>query len=187
MEQDSQIDIIESQIRECFGRVVWSHKTQEKCADILLRRNSYIKISQIVLSALTATGVLVTIGGDCKIVNILTAIISTTLLALNTFLKGTDLGEIAQRHVEAAANLWNIREKYLSLITDINAGIIPIEEILTQRNKLQEELSCIYKGSPRTINQAYKKATKALKINEELTFSPEEIDMLLPEPLRKRK
>ncbi|MEH0992030.1 hypothetical protein V7J87_28835, partial [Klebsiella pneumoniae] len=28
--------ILEGQIRECYGRVVYSHKTHEKCADILI-------------------------------------------------------------------------------------------------------------------------------------------------------
>lgn len=35
--------ILEGQLRECYGRVVYTHKTQEKCADILLKRHSCIK------------------------------------------------------------------------------------------------------------------------------------------------
>jgi hypothetical protein len=31
---DDSIKVLESQIRECFGRVVFSHKTHEKCSDI---------------------------------------------------------------------------------------------------------------------------------------------------------
>ncbi|MCD7849300.1 MAG: SLATT domain-containing protein [Parabacteroides sp.] len=185
MAQDSQVSILEGQIRECFGRVAWSHKTQEKCADIVSDRNSCIKTVQIILSALTTTGVIVTIAGDCKAVSIITAIISTLLVAINTFLKGTDLGEIAQKHSDAASKLWNIREKYLSLITDINIGGISIDEMTQRRDELQEDLFNIYLGSPRTINKAYKKATEALKLNEELTFSSDEIDMLLPIQLRK--
>ena len=48
--------ILEGQLRECFGRVVYAHKTHEKAADILLTRLSRIKFSQIVLSALTTGG-----------------------------------------------------------------------------------------------------------------------------------
>ena len=62
MVQDSQINILEGQIRECFGRVVWSHKTQEKCADIVSDRNNCITTVQIILSALITTGILVTIA-----------------------------------------------------------------------------------------------------------------------------
>ena len=90
MEQNSQVNILESQIRECFGRVAWSHKTQEKCADILNKRNNKIKITQIVLSAITTTGIMITVFGDEKWVGIITALISTSLLALNTYLKNYD-------------------------------------------------------------------------------------------------
>lgn len=185
MEQNSQVSIIESQIRECFGRVAWSHKTQEKCADILNRRNNRIKISQIVLSAITTTGIMVSVFGDQKWVGIITALISTILLALNTYLKNYDLGQIAQKHVDCASNLWNIRETYLSLLTDIKANAITIAEIIQKRDELQSELHNIYQGAPRSISGAYDEASKALKSNEELTFSDEEIDMFLPKELRK--
>jgi len=185
MEQDSQVNILEAQLRECFGRVVWTHKAHEKSADILIAKSNIIKNVQIILSALTATGIFVTIGGSCKEVEIITAIISTALLALNTFIKGKDLGEIAQKHRDVAVDLWNIREKYFSFITDIHTKRLSVGEIISTRDKLQEELACIYKGSPRTLNKAYKKATEALKLNEELTFSVEEIDNFLPKELRK--
>ena len=45
--------ILEGQLRECFGRVVYSHKTHEKCADMLLSRLARIKLWQIILSAIT--------------------------------------------------------------------------------------------------------------------------------------
>ncbi len=185
MERNSQVNVLESQIRECFGRVAWSHKTQEKCADILNQRNNRIKIIQIVLSAITTTGIMITVFGDQKWVGILTALISTALLALNTYLKNYDLGQIAQKHAECASNLWNIRETYLSLLTDIKAGIIDVELITEKRNELQSQLHSIYKGAPRSISGAYDAASKALKSNEELTFSDEEIDMFLPNDLKK--
>ncbi len=185
MELNSQINILESQIRECFGRVAWTYKTQEKCADILINRNKTIKITQIILSAITTTGIMITVFGNQKWVGILTAIISTTLLALNTYLKNYDLGQIAQKHADCASNLWNIRETYLSLLTDIKAGIVDIEKITKKRDELQAELHNIYQGAPRSINGAYDKASKALKSNEELTFSDDEIDMFLPKELKK--
>jgi hypothetical protein len=185
MELNSQVKIIESQIRECFGRVAWSHKTQEKCADILTQRNNRIKILQIILSAITTTGIMITVFGDQKWVGIITALISTSLLALNTFLKNYDLGQIAQKHMDCASNLWNIRETYISLLTDIKAETISIEEIVKKRDELQSELYTIYQGAPRSISGAYDKATKALKSNEELTFSDAEIDMFLPNELKK--
>lgn len=50
--------ILEGQLRECYGRVVYTHKTHEKCADILLEKNASIKRWQIILSAIIAGGVI---------------------------------------------------------------------------------------------------------------------------------
>lgn len=185
MEQNSQVSILESQIRECYGRVVWAHKTQEKCADILNNRNNWIKIIQILLSAITTTGIMISIFGETKWVVIITAIISMSLLALNTYIKNYDLGQIAEKHSDCASNLWNVRESYLSLLTEIKSNTISTVNIIEKRDYLQKELYNIYKGAPRSISGAYDKASKALKLNEELTFTDEEIDMFLPKELKK--
>mgnify|MGYP000878447628 CR=1 FL=1 len=185
MDTNSQVKILEAQIRECFGRVVWSHKTQEKCADIVSERHNTIKYIQIGLSALTTTGVLIAVFGEHKIIGIIAAILSAILFAINTYVKDHDLGEIAQKHSDSASDLWNIREEYFSLLTDLKAEVIGLEQLIQKRDLLQDRLSNVYKGSPRTINKAYKEATKALKLNEELTLSDNEINMFLPNELKK--
>lgn len=186
MEQNSK-QLLEAQIRECYGRIVYSHKTHEKCADIINKRNDRLKLTQIILSALTTTGLIATIFGDALLVKIISAIVSAALLLLNTYLKSKDLGAIAQQHSDAAADIWNVRESYLSILTDLKMDDANVELIIERRDKLQEQLAVIYKGSPRTIFKAYDEASKALKLNEEMTFSDEEIDCFLPVELRKTK
>jgi len=186
MAQDFQAkEILESQIRELYGRAVWSHKTQEKCADILKTRNHNMKIVQIILSALTTTGILVAVFGENDVVGILSAVLSALLFTINAYFQKYDLGEISQKHADSASDLWEIRERYLSLLTDLKCNDSDVAQVRETRDILQSELYNVYKGSPRTINKAYKEATKALKVNEELTFSVKEIDNLLPLELRK--
>ncbi|HEX03959.1 MAG TPA: hypothetical protein ENH10_02235, partial [Bacteroidetes bacterium] len=74
LEQHSQTNdtpdsrsIFEGQLRECYGRVVYSHKAHEKCADILLRRLSTIKLWQIILSAITTGGFIAAVCGAGKV------------------------------------------------------------------------------------------------------------------------
>lgn len=186
MATDTQAkNILEAQLRELYGRTVWTHKTQEKCADILRARNHNMKILQIILSALTTTGILITVFGENEIVGIISAILSAILFTLNAYFQKYDLGEIAQKHSESASDIWDIREQYLSLLTDLNSGILNLEQASGKRDKLQNDLFNVYKGAPRTLSKAYKKATEALKMNEELTFSKEEINNLLPKELRR--
>lgn len=182
----SEIEILEAQIRECFGRVVYSHKTQEKCADIVLELHKKLKLGLIIISAIVTTSLLIKLFGDQEWALMLGVILSTILFGLNTYTKDYDLGEIAQKHTNAANELWDIRETYLSLLTDIRANQLSIKEIISVRDELQKRLHNIYTGSPRTNYKAYQAASKALKVNEELTFSDEEIDVFLPKELRKK-
>ncbi len=100
-----------------------------------------------------------------------------------------DLGEIAQKHRQAANELWLIRERYLSchggLLTDIAMRAKPIETLLSERDELMQSLHKIYSGAPATNFKAYTKARDALKNSEELTFTNKEIDAFLPNKLRK--
>jgi len=179
--------ILEGQLRECFGRVVYTHKTHEKRADILLAWFSNIKLSQIILSAITTGGFIATVFEEGKCAALIGVLASTVLLVLNTYTKNYDLGELAQKHRQAGADLWIIREKYLSLITDLRMGEKPIETLQNKRDTLLEELHSVYSGAPSTTDRAYHKAQKALQKSEDMTFSDEEIDAFLPKALKKGK
>ena len=192
MDQHSQTDdtvdtrrILEGQLRECYGRVVYSHKTHEKCADILLSRLRTVKIWQIILSAITTGGFLAAIFGAGKFGAAVGMIVSTALLVLNAYTKNYDLGELAQQHKQAANDLWIIREKYLSLLVDLRMKEKPIESLQSQRDDLVEALHTVYSGAPSTTFQAYKKAQEALKKLEDMTFNDAEIDAFLPPELKR--
>lgn len=192
MEQHSQTDdtpqsrsILEGQLRECYRRVVYSHKTHEKCADILLSHLARIKLWQIILSAITTAGFVGAVFGAGRISAVLGMLVSIALLALNSYTKNYDLGELAQKHKQAANDLWIIREKYLSLLVDLAMKEKPLEALQQHRDELVEQLHKIYSGAPSTTFQAYKKAQEALKKLEDMTFTDIEIDAFLPKELRR--
>ena len=178
------LSAFEGQIRECYGRAVYSHKTHEKCADILLTRLARIKLLQIVLSAITTGSFLTTILGTGKEAAVIGVLVSTALLVLNAYTKNYDLGELAQKHKQAANDIWLIREQYLSLLTDLAASGAGDEEVRAERDRLVVALHAVYAGSPSTTYAAYRRAQESLKHNEEMTFSDEEIDAFLPKQLR---
>jgi len=177
--------ILEGQLRESYGRVVYSHKTHEKCADLLLEKQGSIRLWQIVLSAITTAGFIGAAFGAGKVGAILGLIVSTILLALNSYTKNYDLGELAQKHKHAANDLWLIREKYQSLLVDVAMREKPLEALQEQRDQLVQELHKVYEGSPSTNSKAYKKAQEGLQKLEEMTFTDEEIDAFLPKELRR--
>jgi len=180
-----QSKLLESQIREIYGRVVYTHKTHEKCADVLKERSDYMKFAEIFLSAVTTTSILVVVFAEGKAFQFLAALSSTILLGLTLYSKDFNLLAIAEKHKQSALNILEIREKLLSLLVDIRIGNKEIGDLQVIRDELNEQLVNTYRGAPKTINKAYAIASKALKENEEFTFSDGEIDKFLPESLRR--
>jgi DNA repair ATPase RecN len=184
---NEQREIIESQLREIYGRIVYTHKTHEKCADILKKRSDRIKNTEIVLSAVTTTSILAILFGEGFVVQVIAAICSTLTLGLALYSKENNLLAIVEKHKQAALNILEIREKFLSLLIDININNKEIEYFQQRRDELNEALITSYKGAPKTLSKAYQLASKGLKENEEFTFSDAEIDKFLPESVRKNK
>lgn len=177
--------ILEGHLRESYGRVVYSHKTHEKCADILLTRLGRIKLAQIILSAIVTCGLITAVFTNLVVIVVVSAFVSSILLVLNLYTKEDDIGAIAQKHKQAANDIWLIRERYLSLITDLRMNTRPLEELVERRDLLVDELHAVYAGSPSTNANAYRKAQQALKVSEDMTFSDAEIDNMLPVDLRR--
>lgn len=178
-------DLLDAQLREAFGRVVYTHKAHEKEADILLARLSKIKLGQIVLPAISTGGSITVLLGTGWWGSLVGGVFSAALLALNLYTRNYDLGQQAQRHRDAAINVWAIREKYLSLITDLAMECGSLSDLRLKRDALAEELKGIYANSPSTTEAAYEKAHKALNLQEEMTFSVAEVDAFLPQALRR--
>lgn len=174
---------LESQLREMYGRAAYTHKTHQKMADDYVSRYKLIKVAEIALSAATASSLLLAIFGEKPAGTITGAVLSTILLGFTLYFKEASLGEQAQKHTEVGAKLWGVREALLSLLVDMQDGRLH-DEVRRQRDRLNVELEDIYKAAPRTNTKAYEAAQKALKESEELFFSDEELNRMLPKQLR---
>ena len=173
----------EDQVRECFGRVVYTHKTHERMADRSADTLRRYKIVQITLSALTSAGAIGVVVGEELWVEVATVGISFMTLFVAAYLKNFDPGAIAQKHRDAAAKLWNVRECYLSLLTDLSR--LPHEAAVERRDELQAILAALYEGAPQTDGKAYKEAQRRLKEMEDMSFTADEIDCFLPLSLKR--
>lgn len=174
---------LEGQLREMYGRAAYTHKTHQKMADGYIARYKLIKLVEIVLSAATTTSLLVALFGKSELATAVGAILSAILAGCALYFKEASLGEQAQLHTEVGARLWGAREALLSLLVDLQDGR-PVEEVRQQRDRLNAELEDIYKAAPRTNSKAYGEAQEALKNAEELFFTDEELNKMLPKQLR---
>jgi len=174
---------LEGQLREMYGRAAYTHKTHQKMADNYIARYKRIKVAEIVLSAATSSSLLIAIFGDKPIGMIIGAILSAILLGFTLYFKEASLGEQGQLHTEVGSKLWGAREALLSLLVDLQDGR-PAEEVRQERDRLNVALEEIYKAAPRTNAKAYAAAQSALKEAEELFFTDEELNKMLPKQLR---
>lgn len=176
-----------AQVREAFGRVVYSHKTQEKQADICFGKYRW---QQAVLIALTAIGsgtflaAVVGLLGSPVLTSLATSFIALLVSWMSLGAKTFKFEQESDAHRGIASRLWDVRESYLSLIADLMSGTISGAEARERREALQRATRDAYAEAPRTSTKAYGRASEGLQRNEEMTFTSREIDLFLPETLR---
>ncbi|MHC1692232.1 MAG: SLATT domain-containing protein [Sphaerochaetaceae bacterium] len=175
-------EALKTQIREAYGRIVYTYTTHLKKMNRLDKNNRCIKYTQIGLSAISTGGFLGSIITNQVVMTFIGGIFSTVLLFTNLYFKDFNLAEESKQHRIAADNLWLIREQYISLLTDFDA--FSENDIIAKRDDLQKLTFEIYNKSPKTDVKSYKAAQRALKFEEEQFFAPEEIDKILPVHLR---
>lgn len=173
---------LRTQIREAYGRVVYTQTTHLKEIDTLQLKSRQIKNLQIVLSAISTGGILSSVFNNGVFLKIASASISTLLLVLTLYLRSIDLEENIKRHQDTADKLWDLREDYVSLLTDF--ALLSNQEIRKRRDKLQLSVSKVYHDALKTDSKSYKLAQRALKSDDEQFFTREEINHILPENLR---
>lgn len=174
---------LEDQVRECFGRVVYTHKTHERMADRFFATLNWYKTAQIALTALTSAGAIGVLFTSETWIEFATVIVSFFTLFVSTYLKNFDPGAASQKHRNTAAKLWNVRECYFSLLTDLPH--LSRDVASERRDELQAELAALYIGAPRTDGKAYTEAQDRLKNIEDMTFTDDEIDTFLPNSLKR--
>ncbi|MEL1134978.1 SLATT domain-containing protein [Desulfitobacterium sp. THU1] len=170
------------QVREAYGRLVYSYTTHLKQVEQLTNKNKRIKYWQIALSAISTGGFLGAVVTNQIIMTWIGGIVSTALLALNLFFKDFNLIDDIKKHRSTADDLWIVRERYISLLTDFDA--LNEEVIMKRRDELQDRTAEIYRVASSTNSRSYSAAQKALKEDEEQLFRASEIDKMLPEHLR---
>lgn len=173
---------LKAQIKDAYGKVVYTYTTHLKQIEKLRRKNMQIKYLQIALSAISTGGFLASVITSEIVLTWIGGSMSTALLAVNLYYKEFDLSEDIRRHRVTADELWIIKEKTISLLTDFPT--LSEQEIVEVRNKIQVKLSEIYHDAPTTDRKSYLAAQKALQQEEEQFFNKGEIDTLLPEHLR---
>ena len=166
-------------VRQTFASVVWTHKIQEKQADIYNERCEFIETA-------TACGIVSLLFTDQFWIKIGASLLSLATIAISVYDKTFNLRDLGVQHKIAANKLISIRNELLQIIAEIHVHKESVETINSRYQEIAIKLSKVYSEIPTTTSKAVKRASDALKKNEEFTYSEEEIDRFLPPTLRGR-
>lgn len=168
---------INDYIIEMLVNVVWNHKIHEHAANRFYSLHVGIKNTQIVLSAISASGLIVVLTGQLKndstlvygylSLSIVFVLIPTILTASKLFLelytKDFDYSARSQQHVKSANEFRRIREEIKLFIVEIKTKKLENQELLNQIKVFSEMIQNANQQAPRTNRKDVLKAQKSLK------------------------
>lgn len=184
---DKDREVLEDNVRHSFMSVVWSHKIQEKEADIISEQFKLYELISIACTSLTSVGLISLIFVDQFWIKFFSAIVSFTSTFISLFFKSFDLQNSSSIHKKTALDLLVVRDKLRFLLLEIRINNNGINELLKKYEAIQNELDEIYMNAPNTTDKAVRRASEALKITKDNDFSEAEIDTNLPRSLQRRE
>lgn len=136
---DDYREKLHGQIREAFGKVVYTYMTHIEMANLLIRKNRCLKTIQIILSSISTVGFLADVITNQILLTWLAGISAALSLALNLYFKDRNLADEIRSNTETSNELWKIREDYISLLTDFQ--VLTDEDIRKKRDLLETSVS----------------------------------------------
>lgn len=150
-EQTSGQDLLVAQLRELYGRLAYTHKTREKQAGLYFESYRRQRRVKVLLTALSSGVFLASFTGfllDEQRAALFVSFIALLLTASSLWDTAFKYGEEIQQHRDMAARLWGVRESYLSLIVDVTAASITLEEGRLIRDRIQDRMEEVDVTSP---------------------------------------
>ena len=151
---------IRNQITDAAGNVLYTYSAHWNIVNRLRKQFKGIKITQIVLTALSTGGFLASLISGIPWLSWLGGLTSALALGLNLYMLNFNVSDDIKKHTDAANELWDVREAYKALLVDFDA--LTDEEIRTKRDTLIAEIGRINKAYPGTDEKSFAKAQKEI-------------------------
>jgi hypothetical protein len=176
-------------LRDTYGRLSFTHKTQEKMAEIESRREIVFKIANLIVIVLTLAAVIADLASNddepLSVAIKAFTIAAASIALIFAFVQlNFEPGKQAEKYRTSAKLFLGLRDQYGSLIADASSGV-PVGELRARRDALEERMRQIDENAPQTTAKAYSKACEAIANSEGITLSDEDIRRIFPETLRR--
>lgn len=186
-ENTREYEILLDVVRQSFASVVWTHKIQEKQADIYSERKNFLETVNIIVATLTSCGVTsIVVNKDSFALKLITFVLSFITVAITAYFKNVDLKSLQKQHKDAANNFIVIRNELLQVIADIHMRNENVKSLNDRYKSIMERLNKLLMNAPIVSERAGKRADAAFaKEKGYNSYKEEEIDRFLPPELRK--
>jgi SMODS and SLOG-associating 2TM effector domain family 4 len=169
-------------LRLTFGHLVLRQKAHADIARSRARSSRALRAAE----ALSTLGVVITsvaaAAGKGNAFTIASAVFGSIALAALLVHVSFDVDRSAQEHASCAVRLWQTREKYRSVLSDLRDGAIDPETARRRRDLLVDELHDIFEHAPLADPEAYRPGDAGAAV-EEAALTDEQIDLFLPKSL----
>lgn len=161
-ENTREYEILLDVVRQSYASVVWTHKIQEKQADIYSKRKNILDTINIIVATLTSCGVTsIVVNKDCFALKLITFVLSFITVAITAYFKNVDLKSLQKQHKDAANNFIVIRNELLQVITDICMKNEEVKSLNDRYKSIMERLNKLYINAPIVSERAGKRAADA--------------------------
>lgn len=185
-EDTREYKILLDVVRQSYASVVWTHKIQEKQADIYSERKNFLETVNIIVATLTSCGVTsIVVNKDSFVLKLITFVLSFITVAITAYFKNVDLKSLQKQHKDAADNFIVIRNELLQVITDICMRNEEVKSLNDRYKSIMERLNKLYINAPIVSERAGKRAADAFAKEKGYSYKEEEVDRFLPPELRK--
>ena len=175
---------LEVSVKRSYASVIWSHKIQEKQADLYSRQYRTMETINIIAASLTSVGIVSLLFTDKMWLKIISALLSFVTVFVTAYFKSFDLQQMITGNKNAAVKLVIIRDRLYMIILKIHMQSNQAEILLAEYEQTIKDLDEIYQSAPNTTDKAVELASVALKVNGDNTFTEDEVNAFLPENLR---
>lgn len=144
------------QITDAAGNTLYTFSAHWNMVNRLKKQYKGIKITQIVLTALSTGGFLTSLIAGIPWLSWMGGLTSAIALGLNLYMLNFNVQDDIQKHVDAANELYDIREAYKSLLVDFDG--LSDEAIQQKRDVLIAAVGKVNKTYPGTDEKSFAKA-----------------------------
>ncbi len=149
------------QLQEEMHNVWACEKIHYEMAERRKKQATFIKIIDILLTAVSTAGFLGTVLTNTITLSWVGGIFSAIALGVNLYTKDFNLEKDSVEHKTAADELWKITAAYKCLLVDLD--VLSDDKIREKRDKLIEESQAVYLKYPMTDKIGYEKYKTMMK------------------------